>query len=82
MGNDLKNHDSPSSSAVEVQALLDRIGRAMEQDTHLYPLIAELEKTVLARAMERHPSYKGLCRALRIPQATFFLKKKNYFKED
>lgn len=64
----------------ESTQLVLMVEKAMHEDLPIYVLLAEVEKAVLGAAMTRHRNYLAVCKALKIPRATFFLKKKRYFE--
>lgn len=59
-------------------AVLALVTRALQEDIPLDQVTWAVEKAILASAVRRHSCQKAAYEALRVPRATYFLKKKRY----
>lgn len=71
MGSEM-NHEAWRDSALAL------VAKAFEEDVPLDRVTESVEKAILAHAIRRHSCLKNAYEALRVPRATFFLKKKRY----
>lgn len=61
-----------------LEAVVEFVKMALEEDVPLDNVTQTVERAVMASALRRHSCQKNAYEALRVPRATFFLKKKRY----
>jgi DNA-binding NtrC family response regulator len=64
---------------VAIQCTLQLARDAMRRDLPIYETLAELERRILASAIQRHRgNMSQVCHALRLPRSTLMLKRRQY----